>query len=71
MGARKQMANAKGTLTVVRGYNEGRVRAVLHVLQVLSVQLSLSGNGTSVRINLQPVGSIPPNPIPGKGQALA
>lgn len=61
----------KGGLTVVYSYNEGRVCVVLHVLRVLSVHLSPSGNGTGIRINLQPVGSIPPNPIPGKAQALA
>lgn len=58
-------------LTIVSGYNEGCVCAVLHVIKVLSVHLSPGGNGTGVRINLQPVGSIPPNPIPEKAQALA
>lgn len=47
-----------GWRTIVSGYNEGRVCAVLHMLKVLSVQLCPSGNGTGVRINLQPVGSI-------------
>lgn len=61
----------KGGLTIVSSYNEGCVRAVLHVINVLSVHLSPGGNGTGVRVNLQPVGSIPPNPIPEKAQALA
>lgn len=62
--------NRKGNLTIVGGYNEGCVCAVLHVLRVLSVQLSPSGNGTSVWINLQPVGCVPPDPIPEKAQVL-
>lgn len=74
-GARKRARRGskarEGGLTIVNSYNEGRVCVVLHVLQVLSVHLSPSGNGTGVRINLQPVGSIPPNPIPEKAQALA
>lgn len=67
---RRQTLDGRGILTIVSGYNEGRVRAVLHMLDILSVQLSPSGNGTCVWINLQPVGSVPPNPIPGKTQAL-
>lgn len=68
---REQRPDRKDVLTIVRGYDEGRVRAVLHMVVVLSVHLSPSGNGTSVRINLQPIGSVPPNPIPEKTKALA
>jgi len=67
---RRQTLDGRGILTIVSGYNEGRVRAVLHMIDILSVQLSPSGNGTRFWINLQPVGSVPPNPIPGKTQAL-
>ena len=66
---RQQRLEGKGVLTVVGSYDEGRVRAIFHVLKVLSVHLGPSGNGTSVWINLQPVGSVPPNPIPEKARA--
>ena len=68
---RWQQSHTKGTLTIVNSYNEGLVCAVLHMLRVLSVQLSPSENGTRFWINLQPTGSIPPNPIPEKAQSLA
>lgn len=53
-----------GVHTIICGDDESYICAVLHMLSVFSVHLSACENGTSLWVNLQPVGSVPPNPIP-------
>lgn len=54
----------RSVCTVICSDDESCIRAVLHILHVFSVHLSPGGNGTSLRVNLQPLGSVPQNPIP-------
>lgn len=60
----RDVGQPRSICTIICSDDESCICAVLHVLHVFSVHLSPSGNGTSLWVNLQPLGSVPQNPIP-------